>query len=312
MGSLEVRDALLASGPGWSYLGISPGWTIGHQTEFARAALGDQTVALVLENVPYRPPWIHFLPGTTLPGSNTWSHHHDPLRPFLFVGSMSFWKQGASAENDRPVRNEPWWAEMCWQQHIFLCAGQVTEIAKWRKFATARQPTKTPSKTCKCIPVNTWFVFVHWSRKNRLHAYHHRIGIMHELPIFDVTSTFAYDVWFHEGNWRCWIAVAIPDPGKLSAGGSCRWVLERYKDAEWGKNKTTRKSTSCRVQQCLPQVCKQKESEWFHWALARVNVTASLPVWSSKGMPHCIGEPVGAGCKQGSGKVRLLSGKLLW
>jgi hypothetical protein len=82
--------------------------------------------------------------------------------------------------------------------------------------------------------------------------------------------------------------------GKPNAGGTCRWVLERYTDADRGKNKTTRKSTSCRVHYingCFISSGSRSQTDF----------TELLREWTSQ--PHyqnvCaiwIGGPVGARC----------------
>ena len=99
-------------------------------------------------------------------------------------------EKGASAENERPVRSEPWCAEMRWLQHNLLAQDRSQ---KWPKDSSLQLPDNQEKLLAKNASAYRSIVglCLYIDRKNELHVYHQGVGTMHELPNFDVTSTFA-------------------------------------------------------------------------------------------------------------------------
>ena len=127
------------------------------------------------------------------------------------------------------------------------------------------------------------------------------------------------------------LQVPFPGQGKFSAAGKFNWVLESYSDADWSSNKSHRRSTSCGMRNL---------NSAFMYGSSRSQKVVSLSSCESElhSMVSCLcdgmfvkacaefilGEEVEhiqytdsssarqLASRQGCGKVRHLSGKLLW
>ena len=129
------------------------------------------------------------------------------------------------------------------------------------------------------------------------------------------------------------VKLCYPEPGvgKVNTAAECEWILESFSDADWNANKTTRHSTSCGVHFI---------NNCFMYASSRNQKVVSLSSCESElhSLVSCACDGIyiracamfvlngvvehfqytdsssarQIACRQGCGRVRHVSGKLLW
>ena len=122
-----------------------------------------------------------------------------------------------------------------------------------------------------------------------------------------------------------------PGTGKMQSGGSHSWILEPYSDAGWSSNKSHRRSSSCGVHMlngCFMygssrsqtvislSSCESELHSLVSCACDGIFIGACVEFALGCEMQHVVFRDNSASrqlaCRQGNGKVRHLSGKVLW
>jgi hypothetical protein len=122
-----------------------------------------------------------------------------------------------------------------------------------------------------------------------------------------------------------------PGQGRLDAGGVSEWILESFSDADWSSNRATRRSTSCgvhyingcfmfassRSQKVISlSSCESELHSLISCACDSLFIKACATFVLGEPPQHVIYTDSSSArqlaCRQGAGKVRHLSGKLLW
>ena len=128
------------------------------------------------------------------------------------------------------------------------------------------------------------------------------------------------------------VKMQTPQPGigKMQSGGSRSWILKSYSDADWSRNKSHRRSTSCGVHMLNCTSCGSSRSQkvislssceselhsLVSCACDGIFIRACIEFALGCEMRHVVFTDNSAArqlaCRQGNGKVRHLSGKVLW
>ena len=123
-----------------------------------------------------------------------------------------------------------------------------------------------------------------------------------------------------------------PGAGKFHSSGNCAWILESMSDADWSSNKAHRRSTSCgihmvngcfvfwssRGQRVISlSSCESELHSLVSSTCDGVFIRACLEFALGGEIQHVVytGSSSAArqlASRQGNGKVRHLSGKVLW
>ena len=157
--------------------------------------------------------------------------------------------------------------------------------------------------------------------------------------MFDVfthsCSTWSFEEvgWIHETNGRHRSTFAHADAWtrRFASGGAFNWVLESYTDADWSSNRNHRRSTSCgmhflsssfaygssRSQKVVSlSSCESELHSMVSSMCDGIFIKACAEFILAEEVEHIQYTDSSSArqlaCRQGSGRVRHLSGKILW
>jgi len=129
------------------------------------------------------------------------------------------------------------------------------------------------------------------------------------------------------------VKLCYPEPGvgKVNTAAECEWILESFSDADWNANKTTRHSTSCGVHfinNCFMYAssrnqkvvslssCESELHSLVSCACDGIYIRACAMFVLNGAVEHFQYTDSSSArqlaCRQGCGRVRHVSGKLLW